>query len=64
MKYAIEILEKSRKILERNIKKEHLMHKNINKATELMQQISQLKKAIKVLKQKDKNMTAQADFPN
>ena len=55
MNYAIKLLEKNKKYLERNIKKTELMRTNMDKATQELHKITSLKKAIKFLKHKSKN---------
>ncbi|WP_158500335.1 hypothetical protein [Sphingobacterium sp. ML3W] len=54
MDYVIELLEKNKKYLERNIRDNKLMQTNMKKATEELGQVSQLKRAIKILKLKNK----------
>lgn len=53
MDYVIELLELNRKNLSRHIQDTNLMHANMKKATAEMAQISQLKRAIKILKLKN-----------
>jgi len=54
MQYAIETLEKEKKSIERNIRNNNLMQADIRKATQELSKITELKKAIKILKIKDK----------
>lgn len=49
MEYAIELLEKDRRNLERRIKNSELMKHDIQKASIDLQKLSDLKKAIKLL---------------
>ncbi|MGO1723017.1 hypothetical protein FM107_11070 [Sphingobacterium sp. JB170] len=53
MEYVIELLEENKKYLERNIRDNNLMQSNMKKATEQLSQVSQLKRAIKILKLKN-----------
>lgn len=53
MDYVIELLEENKKYLERNIRDNNLMQINMKKATEQLGQISQLKRAVKILKLKN-----------
>lgn len=53
MDYVIELLEENKKYLERNIRDNNLMQTNMRKATAELSQISQLKRAIKILKLKN-----------
>lgn len=55
MKYAIELLEKDRRNLERTIKNSELMKKDIQKASVDLQKLSDLKKAIKLLSVRSRN---------
>lgn len=55
MKYAIQTLEKHIKTIDRNIRDNKLMLTNMRKATSEFSKITELKKAIKVLKLKDRN---------
>ena len=52
--YAILILEKEKKTIERNIRDNKLMQSNMRKATQELSKITELKKAIKVLKIKNR----------
>lgn len=52
MKYSINILESEKKRIDRNVKESSLMQKNIKEAMVELSKISELKKAIKILKQK------------
>ncbi|MCL1650592.1 hypothetical protein M2T70_16645 [Elizabethkingia anophelis] len=54
MDYVIELLEENRKYLERHIRDNNLMQKDMKKATEELSQVSQLKRAIKILKLKNR----------
>lgn len=49
MEYAIELLEKNRRNLERTTKNSELMKHDIQKASIDLQKLSDLKKAIKLL---------------
>jgi len=55
MEYVIILLEENRKRLERHVRDANLMKADIQLATKEMQQIGQLKRAIKILKQKAKS---------
>lgn len=52
MDYVIELLEENKKYLERHIRDNNLMQKNMKKASEELSHVSQLKRAIKILKLK------------
>ncbi|PYF75126.1 hypothetical protein [Pedobacter nutrimenti] len=52
MEYAIQLLEKEKKLLERSVKEEDLMHKNMQQATQNLKNIASIKRAIKLLKLK------------
>lgn len=54
MKYAIELLEENKKFLEKNIIKTNLMQVNMQKATRDLKKVSELKRAIKILKIKNR----------
>lgn len=54
MDYVIKLLEGNKKQLERHIRDNNLMQKNMKKAAEELSHISQLKRAIKILKQKNR----------
>lgn len=54
MDFVIELLEENKKYLERNIRDNNLMQNNMKKATEQLGQVSQLKRAIKILKLKSR----------
>ncbi len=56
MDYVIELLEVNKKNLERHIRDVDLMRTNMKKAAEELRRISQLKRAIKVLKQKNNKL--------
>ncbi|WP_156142835.1 hypothetical protein [Sphingobacterium sp. SYP-B4668] len=52
MEYVIELLERERKSLERGVRDQDLMHKNMNQATLQLKYINELKRAVKILKGK------------
>ena len=52
MEHAIRTLAKERKAIERNIRKNDLMKSDMKKARKELSKINELKKAIKILKQK------------
>lgn len=54
MDYAIQLLENEKKLLENNIREQNLMRKNMKQATQDMKNISELKRAVKVLKTKSR----------
>lgn len=54
MDYVIDLLKQNKKYLERHIKKVDLMQNDIHKATKELHRVTELKKAIKILKQKNK----------
>lgn len=54
MQYAIQALEKEKKTIERNIRSKNLMQSDMRKATKELAKITELKKAIKVLKIKNR----------
>lgn len=54
MDYVIKLLEENQRYLERHIRDNNLMQKNMKKAAEELSHISQLKRAIKILKQKNR----------
>ena len=54
MQYAIQILEKEKKMIERNIRKKDLMKNDMGEATQEFSRITELKKAIKILKIKNR----------
>ncbi len=54
MEYVIILLEENKKRLERHVRDTSLMRIDMGQATQKMQQIGQLKRAIKILKQKIK----------
>ena len=54
MNYVIELLEENRKYLERHVRDENLMQINMQQATAKLYQVNQLKKAIKILKLKNR----------
>lgn len=54
MDYVIKLLEDNQKYLERHIRDNNLMQNNMKKATEQLSQVGQLKRAIKILKLKNR----------
>jgi hypothetical protein len=54
MDYVIDMLEENKKYLERHIKKVGLMQTDMRKATKELHRVTELKKAIKILKQKQR----------
>lgn len=54
MEYVIALLEEKKNYLERDIRDKNLMQLNMNKATDHMHQVGQIKRAIKILKLKIK----------
>ncbi|MBF8150853.1 hypothetical protein ITJ86_13150 [Winogradskyella sp. F6397] len=54
MNFVIELLEENKKYLERNVIKKNLMQVNMQKATRDLKKVSELKKAIKILKLKNR----------
>ena len=52
MEYVIRVLEENKKYLEFTIKRTNLMQSNLHKATRDLKKITELKKAIKILKLK------------
>ncbi len=54
MDFVIALLEEHQGDLEREIRDGNLMKRNLKMATANLQQIGQLKRAIKILKQKNK----------
>lgn len=52
MDFVIKLLEKEKKIIAQQIHEEDLMHKNMKEATLQLKRITEIKKAIKVLKAK------------
>lgn len=54
MDYAIQLLEKEKKLLESSIREQDLMRKNMRQASQYMKKISELKRAVKVLKTKSR----------
>ncbi len=54
MEYVIELLEENKKYLERNVVKTNLMQVNMQKATKDLKKVSELKRAIKILKLKNR----------
>lgn len=56
MQYTIQILEKEKQLIERSIRENSLMQNNMKKATQDFSKITELKKAIKILKLKDRQL--------
>lgn len=54
MEYAIGLLEKNRKHLERQLKRANLMQSDIHRAIQELHRVTELKRAIKILKQKQR----------
>ncbi|MEN7547101.1 hypothetical protein AAG747_04235 [Rapidithrix thailandica] len=54
MDYVIELLMSEKRNLEKRIKQDELLHKDMRKATIALKQLTQLKLAIKYLRQKNK----------
>jgi len=54
MDFVIALLEENQSYLEREVRDGNLMKRNLKMATANLQQIGQLKRAIKILKQKNK----------
>nr|WP_315028580.1 hypothetical protein [uncultured Chryseobacterium sp.] len=54
MEYVIELLEKNRKFLERNIRQTNLMKTDTNTAILELNKVGELRKAIKILKLKNR----------
>lgn len=52
MDYVITLLEKEKKILERKIREQDLMHKNMKQATLKLKNIGEIKRVLKILKAK------------
>lgn len=52
MEYVIELLEDNKRYLERYIRDNNIMQKDMKQAAQQMGQINQLKRAIKILKLK------------
>lgn len=52
MDYVITLLEKEKKTLERTIREEDLMHKNMKQATLKLKNIGEIKRVLKILKAK------------
>jgi len=50
MEFTINLLQEHKRIIDRNIKSTDLMQKDISLATKELAKVSELKKAIKVLK--------------
>jgi hypothetical protein len=56
MNYAITLLEKEKKKIDREIRIDNLMQQDMKKARAEMSKLNELKRAIKILKQKQKKM--------
>jgi len=56
MKHAIQTLENERKSIERKIRENNLMQNNMKIAAQELSKITQLKKAIKILRCKDRKV--------
>jgi hypothetical protein len=56
MNYAITLLEQEKKKIGREIRNDNLMQQDMKKARAEMSKINELKRAIKILKQKNKNL--------
>ena len=54
MEYVIDLLEENKRYLERQIKKTGLMQTDMRNATKELHRVTELKKAIKILKQKQR----------
>lgn len=54
MQYVIQLLEAEQKSIDRDIRDNKLMQTNMKKATLQLSRLSELKKAIKILKLKEK----------
>lgn len=52
MEYAIQLLEKERIKLDKSVKKNNLLQRDMTKATKEFSKITELKNAIKILKSK------------
>ncbi len=52
MDYIIQLLEKEKKLLESDVREQDLMRKNMHQATLHFKNISDLKRAIKILRTK------------
>lgn len=61
MDYAIQLLEKEKKMLESIIREQNLMQKNMKQAACYMKNISELKQAVKVLKTKSRLTAGRKD---
>lgn len=53
MLYVIQLLETEKKTIERNVRDNNLMQNSMKKAAQELSKITELKKAIKVLKNKN-----------
>lgn len=56
MQYVIQLLETEKKNIERNIRDNNLMQNSMKKAGQELSKITELKKAIKILKLKDRKV--------
>jgi len=54
MEYTIELLEKERNRIEKYVRVHNLMEKDIGKASKELTRVSELKRAIKILKLKSR----------
>lgn len=54
MDFAIDVLEKRKKTIDRNIKVANLMQSDMTKASREMEKVSELNRAIKYLKSKNR----------
>jgi hypothetical protein len=56
MDYAINLLKSEKKKIDREIRNDNLMQQDMKKARAEMSKINELKRAIKILKQKNQNL--------
>ncbi|WP_157417934.1 hypothetical protein [Aequorivita capsosiphonis] len=54
MEFAINLLQEHKKVIDRNVKSNDLMQKDISLASRELSKVSELKKAIKILKLSNK----------
>lgn len=54
MEYAINLLQEHKKAIDKNVKSSDLMRKDISRASQELAKVSELKKAIKILKTSNK----------
>ena len=54
MDFVIDVLEKQKRAIDRNIKDVNLMQKDMTKASREMEKVSELSRAIKYLKSKNR----------